>query len=209
MMSDKHLITTAKFVSTMFTPLCVPLLAFAILFTFSYLSLLTLGFRLVVLGMVASFTIILPKFAILLYRKMNGWTLRQASKRENRVVPYLPTITCYIACLYLMYSLAMPRFLSAIIMAGLIVLVICITINLWWKISTHMAGIGGLIGGLIPLSMSFEYNMTWWMCCAIIFAGMLGTSRMILRQHSLGQITVGFFVGFFSAFCIIYKYTLI
>ena len=94
-MSDKHLITTAKFVSTMFTPLCVPLLAFAILFTFSYLSLLTLGFRLVVLGMVASFTIILPKFAILLYRKMNGWTLRQASKRENRVVPYLLTITCY------------------------------------------------------------------------------------------------------------------
>ena len=174
-MSDKHLITTAKFVSTMFTPLCVPLLAFAILFTFSYLSLLTLGFRLVVLGMVASFTIILPKFAILLYRKMNGWTLRQASKRENRVVPYLLTITCYIACLYLMYSLAMPRFLSAI----------------------------------IPLSMSFEYNMTWWMCCAIIFAGMLGTSRMILRQHSLGQIIVGFFVGFFSAFCIIYKYTLI
>ncbi len=208
-MSDKHLITTAKFVSTMFTPLCVPLLAFAILFTFSYLSLLTLGFRLVVLGMVASFTIILPKFAILLYRKMNGWTLRQASKRENRVVPYLLTITCYIACLYLMYSLAMPRFLSAIIMAGLIVLVICIIINLWWKISTHMAGIGGLIGGLIPLSMSFEYNMTWWMCCAIIFAGMLGTSRMILRQHSLGQIIVGFFVGFFSAFCIIYKYTLI
>ncbi|MBP3245027.1 MAG: hypothetical protein J6M59_07995 [Bacteroidaceae bacterium] len=208
-MSDKHLITTAKFVSTMFTPLCVPLLAFAILFTFSYLSLLTLGFRLVVLGMVASFTIILPKFAILLYRKMNGWTLRQASKRKNRVVPYLLTITCYIACLYLMYSLAMPRFLSAIIMAGLIVLVICITINLWWKISTHMAGIGGLIGGLIPLSMSFEYNMTWWMCCAIIFAGMLGTSRMILRQHSLGQIIVGFFVGFFSAFCIIYKYTLI
>lgn len=193
----------------MFTPLCVPLLAFAILFTFSYLSLLTLGFRLVVLGMVASFTIILPKFAILLYRKMNGWTLRQASKRENRVVPYLLTITCYIACLYLMYSLAMPRFLSAIIMAGLIVLVICITINLWWKIGTHMAGIGGLIGGLIPLSMSFEYNMTWWMCCAIIFAGMLGTSRMILRQHSLGQIIVGFFVGFFSAFCIIYKYTLI
>lgn len=193
----------------MFTPLCVPLLAFAILFTFSYLSLLTLGFRLVVLGMVASFTIILPKFAILLYRKMNGWTLRQASKRENRVVPYLLTITCYIACLYLMYSLAMPRFLSAIIMAGLIVLVICIIINLWWKISTHMAGIGGLIGGLIPLSMSFEYNMTWWMCCAIIFAGMLGTSRMILRQHSLGQIIVGFFVGFFSAFCIIYKYTLI
>lgn len=193
----------------MFTPLCVPLLAFAILFTFSYLSLLTLGFRLVVLSMVASFTIILPKFAILLYRKMNGWTLRQASKRENRVVPYLLTITCYIACLYLMYSLAMPRFLSAIIMAGLIVLVICIIINLWWKISTHMAGIGGLIGGLIPLSMSFEYNMTWWMCCAIIFAGMLGTSRMILRQHSLGQIIVGFFVGFFSAFCIIYKYTLI
>lgn len=198
-MNDKKLILTAKFISTMFTPLCVPLLAFAVLFTFSYLSLLPISFRIIVLIMVASFTIVLPWFAIMLYRKMNGWTLRQASYRERRVVPYVISIVCYIACLYLMNNLNMPRYLSGIILAGLITEVICITLNIWWKVSTHMAGVGGLAGALVALSLLFDYNPVWWLCFVFIFAGLLGTSRMILRQHTLGQILVGFFVGMISA----------
>jgi membrane-associated phospholipid phosphatase len=35
----------------------------------------------------------------------------------------------------------------------------------------------------------------WWLCVVLILAGILGTSRMILRQHSLLQVIVGFVVG--------------
>ena len=41
----------------------------------------------------------------------------------------------------------------------------------------------------------FRFNPTWWFCLVILVAGILGSSRMILRQHILSQVVVGFLVG--------------
>ena len=41
----------------------------------------------------------------------------------------------------------------------------------------------------------FGFNPVWWLCLVFILAGVLGTSRMILRQHTLAQVVAGFFVG--------------
>ncbi len=195
-MKDRTLIRIARFVSMLFSPFIVPLLAFMVVFLFSYLSVLPLSYRLLVLGMVYCFTIFLPQFTIYLYRKINGWTRRQLGHRERRIVPYLLTIFSYIFCLLLMFQLNMPRYLSGIIIAALLMLIICVVINTYWKISTHMAAIGGLVGSLISFSILFFYNPVWWLCLSILFAGILGTSRIILRQHSLSQVLAGFGVGF-------------
>jgi len=39
----------------------------------------------------------------------------------------------------------------------------------------------------------------WWLCLVLIVAGILGSARMILRQHSLPQVVAGFFVGLVCA----------
>jgi len=39
----------------------------------------------------------------------------------------------------------------------------------------------------------------WWLCLVFLAAGVVGTSRMILRQHSLGQVVGGFWIGFVCA----------
>ena len=44
------------------------------------------------------------------------------------------------------------------------------------------------------------FNPVWWLCIVFLLAGLVGTSRMILRQHSLSQITLGFLVGAACAF---------
>jgi membrane-associated phospholipid phosphatase len=79
----------------------------------------------------------------------------------------------------------------------------CALINVWWKISTHTAAIGGVAGALIAFSLIFGFNPIWWLCLVIILAGMVGTSRMILRQHSLSQVITGFGIGLVSAFCVL------
>ena len=97
-----------------------------------------------------------------------------------------------------------PRFMGSILMAALIIQVICALINIWWKISTHTAAIGGVTGALIAFSILFMFNPIWWLCLVILLAGMVGTSRIILRQHSLSQVIAGFFVGLLvSFFCIL------
>ena len=57
------------------------------------------------------------------------------------------------------------------------------------------AAIGGVAGGLLSFSLIFNFNPVWWLCLVILLGGMVGTSRMILRQHTLPQVVVGFFVG--------------
>lgn len=81
--------------------------------------------------------------------------------------------------------------------------ILCATINVWYKISTHTAAIGGMAGAILAFADIFDFNPLWWFCLTIIVAGMVGTSRMILRQHSLPQVLWGFTVGLIVAFLII------
>ena len=58
-----------------------------------------------------------------------------------------------------------------------------------------MAAIGGVAGALFVFGEFFGFNPVWWLCLVLILAGVLGSSRMILRQHTLPQVVTGFFVG--------------
>ena len=174
-----------------------PIVAFLILFFFSYLRILPLGYKLRVLLMVYCFTVLLPMIGIYLLHKVNGWTLHELSYREKRFIPYGLTILSYIGCLLTMYRIHLPRYMGGIIIASLLCMVICTIINIKWKISTHMASCGMIIGGSLSFSLIFQFNPTWWLCLFILLAGMLGSARIILRQHTLNEVTGGFFVGLF------------
>lgn len=194
-MKEKYLRISAKVLSALFTPFYVPTVGFLILFLFTYLHMLPLTFQLIVLGVVYAFTVLLPMLGIFVYQRINGWNLRHLGDREKRIVPYAMTILSYGCCLVLMYRMGIPRYLSGIIVAALLAMIGCAVVNIWWKISTHMAAIGEFTGGLVSFSIVFYYNPVRWLCLTILLAGALGTARMILRQHTLSQVLVGFAVG--------------
>lgn len=198
-MTEKRIILTARFVSSMFTPFYLPLVGLVALFFFSYLNAFPLTYRLLVLLMVYAFTVLLPTLLIRLYRTYHGWTPIQLGTKERRVVPYVISILCYFTCFYIMNARHMPYTISSILMAALCVQVLCAMINIWWKISTHTAAIGGVAGGLLAFSLIFNFNPVWWLCMILILSGMVGTSRMILRQHTLPQVVIGFFLGMLSS----------
>ena len=103
----------------------------------------------------------------------------------------------YTGCFLTMYRIHLPRYMSGIIIATLLCMVICTSINLKWKISTHMASCGMIIGGLLSYSFIFQFNPIWWLCGFILLAGMLGSARIIVRQHTLNEVGGGFLVGLF------------
>ena len=185
--------------SMVFTPFYLPILGLTALFFLSYLNQYLPSYKFLVLAVVYLFTILLPTLLIHLYRHYNGWTLLELGTRERRVVPYVISILSYYCCLYVMNQMHVPYFMRSIVASALIIQIVCALINIWWKISTHTAAIGGVAGALFVFSEVFRFNPTWWFCLVIVLAGMLGTSRMILRQHSLAQVVVGFLVGFVCA----------
>ena len=68
------------------------------------------------------------------------------------------------------------------------------------EISTHSAAIGGVTGALMAFAAIFNFNPVWWICLLLLLAGMVGTSRIILRQHKLEQVVAGYLVGIVCAF---------
>jgi membrane-associated phospholipid phosphatase len=60
-----------------------------------------------------------------------------------------------------------------------------------------MAAIGGVAGALMAFAELFSFNPVWWLSLLFILSGILGSSRLILRQHTLLQVVVGFFLGVF------------
>lgn len=197
--AQRSVLMTARVISLLFTPFYLPIVGLIALFLFSYLSYYPLQLKLLVLTIVYFFTVLLPTVFIHLYRRYQGWNLIELGHKERRMVPYVISILCYFCCVYLMDSLHIPHFMGSIVGCALIIQIVCSIINVWWKISTHMAAIGGFAGALSTFALFFGFNPVWWLCLMLILAGILGTSRMILRQHSLSQVVGGFLVGFVCA----------
>lgn len=202
--ADKTLIRTAKVISAVFTPFSIPFLAFLVLFIFSYLRIMPLQYKLIVLGVVYCFTILMPTLTIFIFRKINGFSPEELVERKRRYIPFILTITSYVFCLLMMHRLNIPWYMTGIILSALVVMIICVIVNLKWKLSEHMAGAGAVIGGLVAFSSLFSYNPVWWLCLFILVAGVLGTARIILRHHTLGEVMGGFAVGLICSLLVLH-----
>lgn len=202
-MKEKNIIFTARIMSMIFTPFYLPIVGLIALFIFSYMSLLPMTYKLVMLAMVYLLTVVAPSLLIHLYRLCQGWTSHELGRKERRLVPYIISIVCYFACFFWMEYRNTPRVISIIVVVALTIQMVCALINVWWKISTHTAAIGGVAGGLVSYSIAFSFNPLWWLCFVLILAGAVGTARMILRQHSLSQVVTGFLVGAACAILVI------
>jgi len=186
----------AKTVSIIFTPFYWPIFGLLFLLLFSRMSQIPFSIKLQIVVIVYLFTILFPTLLIRFYRKYNGWSHFQLGNKERRMIPYIISIIFYFSCYYILNFFHTAHFMSIILILAIIIQIFCAIINVWWKISTHTAGIGGITGAIYFFSLYFNFNLMWWLCLFILVGGLVGSSRMILRQHSLSQVIVGYFSGF-------------
>lgn len=183
--------------STLFHPLLIPLYAYVLLFSFTYLNIMPFQYVAFVLSIVASFTLVSPLLFIGLYKWLNKYSLKELSTRPKRFVPYLLTLMSYITCLITMYRMHFPHYFSGIIMGISICIVVCMFLNIYWRVSIHLAGCGMFIGGLLSYSLLFYFNPVWWLCGFILLSGIQGTARISFHQHTLLEVILGFITGMF------------
>ncbi len=91
------LVLSAQVVSLIFSPFYLSVMAFVVLFTFSYLNLLPVITKLLLTFIVYFFTVLLPHLSIFMYRKLNGWTRHEISHRQRRYVPYVLGVSTHAA----------------------------------------------------------------------------------------------------------------
>lgn len=186
----------ANILSTMFHPLLMVTYGIVMALSFSYLAIYPMKIKLILLSGVFLMTAVIPAcFIYLMIKGGNGadWEL---SDRRNRTMPYLIYVGSVIATLFFLFKMMLPFWVLAQLLGTAVAMLLALCINFFWKISAHMIGIGGLLGGLMGISRIYMQNPYWGFIALILIAGCLGTSRLYLRKHTPFQVYCGFGLGF-------------
>ncbi len=199
--SDPAAVVSSIF-STVFSPLLVPTYGVALALCLSILSLLPAGVRWNVVGVTFGITCILPLLAIITLWKLKIIKDPQLNNRTERTTPYIITCVCYLGCAFYLFRANAPLWLWSLMAGGALATLICIGVNTRWKISAHMAAMGGLVALVFSMAVNevAMVSLNWWLSAVVLMAGCVGTSRVYLERHTLGQVLAGTATGFLCVF---------
>ena len=175
----------ATILSTIFHPLLMPTYGIAIALYTSYMRVF--GDRLlgiIVIGVLLT-TCILPSLGIFILYKTGHIS---DFRLHNRTV-------CYIACYLYLYRFGIPNWILSFIAGAIVSLIISLFINRYWKISAHMVAAGAM-AVLVFLMSIYRLMLTPYIfplqITIILLAGLIGSSRILLNRHTIGQVGAGF-----------------
>lgn len=195
--TDRIAALAAHFFSFIFSPLLVPTYGMILAGTLSYMAVLPTSTIVKVTLTVFAITCLLPLLAIGLLYKLGKVSDPGLNHQGERTLPFIISAVSYLLAFGYLFMLRAPSWLTMFAGAGLVIVIVCCLINLKWKISVHLAAMGGLVGLLIHLMVGGEtlHPILPWVTAAIICTGLVGTSRLILRRHTLGQVGAGALLG--------------
>lgn len=155
--------------------------------------------KLFLLSAVVVFSVILPLLNLVLLRKLGYIKSVSTNQSNERLMPYLSTITLYIGLIYILHDLSIPYFFKQIIIASLVVIAVDFVLNFFTKVSAHTSGIGGGLGIIYFYQFVSTAGDIKPICLCLFIAGLVGLSRLYLNEHTPKQVYMGFAVGLLSS----------
>ncbi len=190
-----------KVISFVFQPLLMPTFGIAMLLFTNLALFYTDIWKWFALGGTFLFTAILPATPILMMMRKGQIKDLYISKREQRTFPYLFSLLAYIFWTVFMWRvLQVPFFIVAMGIGSVLSIIIITLVNMKWKISAHLSGIGGLTGGVFAFCYVMAVNPVWLMILMLFISALTALSRIELKAHTPAQTLAGFTVGFLMVF---------
>jgi len=189
--------TVAHVISYLFHPLLMPTLGLLLLLNSgTYLSLLDPSAKRAILYVMALGTLIFPllMLPVLYYRRLVR-QLENVSK-EERAVPMLLILVLYVITFIYFTRIPLSRIVHAYALALPLVILILLLTGLVFRLSEHMAALGGLSGLVITLIMLYETPLELILMITILAAGLTGTARLKLGLNRPAELIWGFIAGF-------------
>lgn len=187
----------AKAISYLFHPMLLPMLGLFLIFNLSSsgLWLPPAEIQLYVFALTFTATFLFPLANVFFLLKTKQISSLEMQTKEERRVPYLIAAIFYSAESYVLMKWEVSPLVNALMFGAMLVVMSVLIVNFFWKISAHMAGIGGLCGMMIALSGRLQININFILITLFLIAGLLGFARLKLNAHSSAQVYVGFLLG--------------
>lgn len=195
------------------------------LFMISYVLLILLTYNPYLFGMgkdgqglllisVVMLTIFFPLLAVGMMKALDMISSIEMATRKERVGPLIATSIFYL-WLYINIkdNTGVSEAFSFFVLGTVIALFTAFFINNFSKISLHAVGMGGLIAGTFLIRQYFTYDAATLslgalgdyrvhinviLIAVIILAGLVASSRLLLKAHKMSDITGGVLVGIIS-----------
>lgn len=184
---------TARIISAIFNPLLIPTYAIILTFTTTILFIVATESKIGVTAVTFAITCLLPLLSIFILYKMKIVSDAGLNKRKERLIPYSIAAVCYFGWALYLHALHSPAWLWAFATGGGVATLICAVINLWWKISAHATAMGGFAAYIfcIMYNQLNIISLDWIFIAAVITAGIVATTRLILERHTFLQLLAG------------------
>ncbi|HBG41624.1 MAG TPA: hypothetical protein DDZ96_14605 [Porphyromonadaceae bacterium] len=183
----------------------MPTYSVALLFMYSYFGVMYSHQFWYILAPVFLFSFAVPALLIFVLYKLRLISDLSLTQRRERVLPYLITLISCSFMVFYYYKMGMPAWFLMFVIAPVIIMIIALFITLFWKISAHMFGIGGLLGGAMGVSFFVERaNPVYMLMGLFLLAGLIGSSRLILQRHTVSQVFAGFALGLVVSFVFVW-----
>ncbi|MCD4736806.1 MAG: hypothetical protein K8R53_12240 [Bacteroidales bacterium] len=190
-------IRAAKIFTYIFHPLLIPLFMLIwVLATQRYFSLmLSKDIRPMLIGMTAIITFFLPSIFILILYRRKIISSMEAERREDRFFPYVIVSIFFYLAFHLYRQLQILHIFQIFMLGATSLVIICLFINFFWKISIHMTGIGGVFGAFVGIASQLNESFLISIALIIMISGLIGFARLALKAHTHSQIYTGFLTG--------------
>ncbi len=190
-----------KAITCIFHPLFMPTLGILIIFdSIEYMIYVPFEMKRAIFLIVFISTCLLPlSFIPFFYFQKIIKDFEMNSSKERFIPLFLSAIFYYIGY-YLISKFTIPFVLGSFMFSTVIILFLILIINLKFKISIHMSGIGGIIGLIMAILIKTGDLNFYLFIVSIMVAGFVGYSRLWLKAHTQCQVYTGFAIGFAGVF---------
>lgn len=149
----------------------------------------------------AILTLVIPIILLLFIRWRGYIDSLQIEKPKQRTMPYIYTLICYCFWAYFVHGVVkLPMFILLVVLGVILALLAVTIINHWWKISAHLTGIGGLIGGVCSFAMNYSILPVGLVITLLLISLLLMYARLYLNAHTPMQVICGFLLGLLATF---------
>ena len=146
-------------------------------------------------------TILMPMVSFYILKRNKMVSSFSMPHRKERFYPYFTTLVYYGILYYLLRSNNFPGIFKSAALGTIGVLIVIMLFNLRIKISSHAAGIAGVVGILaVLIKQNWILDGINSLAIVIVLAGLICTARLSLNAHRQIEIYLGAFVGFFIEF---------
>lgn len=187
----------AQTLSLVFQPLFIPLYSVFLLFnTDTYITYaVNTELQRFIYGVVVVNSMLLPMavFFFLLSRgHIQSLHMHTASERS---LPFLTVIIFQLSTYVLFRQMPLPALIPDLVLGGALSVLMAFVVNLQWKISIHMLGMGGLVGTFIGLAVRYQVDALYLVMALLLLSGLVGYARLRLYAHTPAQVYAGFLTG--------------